>query len=93
MVTSEVVAREVVVYGGVQGVGFRATCEQQAQRRGVAGWVINEPDGTVHAWFEGAKEPVDTMCAWCRHGPPGAVVERVAAAEREPGGLRRFVVR
>ena len=89
----DVVAREVVVYGRVQGVFFRVSCQQEAQQRGLAGWVTNEPDGSVRARFEGAKEDVDTMCEWCRHGPPGALVERVAAVEREPGGLRRFVVR
>jgi acylphosphatase len=93
MTTLDVVAREVVVYGRVQGVFFRASCQEEAQRRDLAGWVSNEPDGCVRAWFEGAKEDVDTMCEWCQHGPPGARVERVAAVEREPGGLRRFVVR
>lgn len=40
----------------------------------------------MRAWFEGAQGDVDTLLEWCQHGPPGAVVER------EPGGLRRFVV-
>jgi acylphosphatase len=93
MTTLDVVAREVAVYGRVQGVFFRASCQEEAQRRDLAGWVSNEPDGCVRAWFEGGKEDVDTMCEWCQHGPPGALVERVAAVEREPGGLHRFVVR
>ena len=90
---SEVVAREVVVYGRVQGVFFRAGCENQARRRGIAGWISNEPDGSVRAWFEGAKEDVDTICGWCQHGPSGADVERVTAEERGPDGLHEFVVR
>jgi acylphosphatase len=93
MTTLDVVAREVAAYGRVQGVFFRVSCQEEAQRRNLAGWVSNEPDGCVRAWFEGAKEDVDTMCEWCQHGPPGALVERVAAVEREPGGLHRFVVR
>lgn len=90
---SDLVAREVVVYGRVQGVFFRASCEQEAQRRNLAGWVSNEPDGSVRAWFEGAQQDVDALCEWCQHGPSGAVVERVAVDEREPDGLRSFVVR
>jgi acylphosphatase len=89
MAASDVVAREVVVYGRVQGVFFRSSCQEEAERRGLAGWVSNEPDGSVRAWFEGVKADVDSMSE-C---PPGAVVERVTAAEREPGGLRRFDVR
>lgn len=81
------------MYGRVQGVFFRASCQQDAERKGLAGWVANEPDGSVRAWFEGAKGDVDAMVEWCRQGPPGAVVERVTAVDCEPGGLRRFVVR
>jgi acylphosphatase len=93
MVGSEVVAREVVVHGRVQGVFFRASCHREAQQKSLAGWVTNEPDGSVRAWFEGPPLEVDAICAWCRHGPVGALVERVSVVEREPEGLRRFVVR
>ncbi len=91
--TADVVAREVVVHGRVQGVFFRASCEKEAQRRGLAGWISNEPDGSVRAWFEGAKEDVDALCEWCRHGTSSAVVERVTAEERAPDGLLEFEVR
>ncbi len=74
---SDVVAREVVVYGRVQGVFFRASCEQEAERGRLVGWISNESDGSVRAWFEGAKQDVDALCEWCQHGPSRAVVERV----------------
>ncbi len=93
METSDLAAREVVVHGRVQGVFFRASCQGEARRRDVAGWVSNEPDGSVRAWFEGAAGEVEAMCAWCRRGPAGAIVERVDVAAREPRGLRAFVVR
>jgi len=92
-VAANVVAREVVVYGRVQGVFFRGSCEQEAQRRGLAGWISNEPDGSVRAGFEGARKDVDALCEWCQHGSSGAVVEGVETEEREPGDLRGFVVR
>lgn len=81
------------MHGRVQGVFFRGTCQQEAERRGLAGWVTNEPDGSVRAWFEGPSGDVEALLAWCRHGPPGASVERVDEAERRPNGLRRFDVR
>ena len=90
---SDVVAREVVVYGRVQGVFYRASCEEEAERRSLVGWISNEPDGSVRAWFEGSKEDVDALCEWCQHGPSRAVVERVTTDEREPGDLSSFVVR
>jgi len=88
-----VVAREVVVHGRVQGVFFRASCEREARQRGLTGWVTNEPDGSVRAWFEGPVEDVDVLVAWCRHGPRGAVVERCEAQDRPPEGHRSFTVR
>lgn len=93
MDTSDLAAREVVVHGRVQGVFFRASCQGEARRRAVAGWVTNEPDGSVRAWFEGDAREVEAMCAWCRQGPAGAIVERADVSAREPQGLRAFVVR
>lgn len=93
MDTSDLAAREVVVHGRVQGVFFRASCQGEARRRDVAGWVSNEPDGSVRAWFEGRTGDVEAMCAWCRQGPAGAIVERVDVRDRQPQGLDRFEVR
>ena len=93
MTGSHTVAREVVVHGRVQGVGFRAYCQQEADEHGLAGWVTNEPDGSVRAWFEGPGPQVDAMLAWCDHGPPSARVERVDVVQQEPRGLDRFGVR
>jgi acylphosphatase len=82
----------VVVHGRVQGVFFRDTARRIAASRDVAGWVRNNPDGTVEAAFEGAPEAVEALVAFCREGPRGADVERVAVAEEEPRGDAGFRV-
>jgi acylphosphatase len=84
--------RHVVIYGFVQGVGFRFAVERMALSRGVAGWVRNCPDGTVEAVFEGKADDVEALVEFCRHGPRGAVVERVDVAEESPEGLGGFRV-
>jgi acylphosphatase len=71
-------------------VFFRDTARRNAQSRGVAGWVRNNPDGTVEAVFEGDGDAVEAMVAFCREGPRGARVERVEVAEEEPEGLDGF---
>lgn len=70
----------VLVSGKVQGVWFRESTRQEAQRLGVGGWVRNLPDGRVEAVFTGPANAVDQMVAWCHRGPDGAQVAGVAAA-------------
>ncbi|MBD8605747.1 acylphosphatase [Aeromicrobium sp. CFBP 8757] len=85
--------RHVIVHGTVQGVFFRASCQQEATRVGVAGWVANRPDGTVEAELEGPDDAVAHLVDWCRTGPPRAVVTGVDVTEREPSGHSGFEVR
>lgn len=85
--------RRVVVHGLVQGVFFRDTTRRQAERRGVAGWVRNNPDGSVEAVFEGDEDTVDRLVELCREGPRGARVDSVDVLKEEPEGLSGFAVR
>jgi acylphosphatase len=68
---------QVLISGRVQGVFFRAYTRDQAVARGLRGWVRNLPDGRVAAVFEGDREKIDSMLAWCRQGPPYAAVDEV----------------
>ncbi len=60
--------------GRVQGVGFRYSAQSVARRLGVAGYVQNQPDGTVRVECEGEPDAVKEMADWLRKGPPGAKV-------------------
>jgi acylphosphatase len=84
--------RHIIVYGYVQGVGFRFAVERAARSRGVAGWVRNRPDGTVEAVFEGEAEDVEVLVEFCRAGPRGAEVERVDVESESPEGVAGFRV-
>jgi acylphosphatase len=74
----------LIVSGRVQGVGYRAFVEDQAEARGLSGWVRNRRDGSVEAVLHGATAAVDAAIAACRRGPPAAVVTAVAVRD-EPG--------
>jgi len=67
----------LTVHGRVQGVYFRASTVYEAQNLGLTGWVRNCPDGAVEAVAEGARDKVEDLIAWCRHGPSGARVQSV----------------
>ena len=85
-------AVEVRITGRVQGVGFRAWAAREARALGLAGWVRNEPDGSVAALLAGEPAVVGTMLERLRHGPAAAAVEKVAAQPAEathvPGEFR-----
>lgn len=87
------IRRHVVVTGQVQGVFFRASCAEEARRHGVAGWVVNRPDGSVEAVLEGPAEAVEAMIGWTHHGPAQAVVESVDVTTEEPRGIDGFSTR
>ena len=87
------VRRRVVVSGRVQGVWFRESCRQEAEARGVAGWVHNRPDGKVEAVFEGAPDAVEALVGWCSIGPIRARVVRTDVSEELPLGDSGFTIR
>jgi acylphosphatase len=71
-------ARARVIIGGrVQGVFFRYTTQEVANRLNVLGWVKNRWDCKVEAVFEGEREKVEEMVEWCRKGPPDAHVKNI----------------
>ena len=88
-----VLRRRVIVRGRVQGVFFRDETRREAERRGVAGWIRNEADGSVQAVFEGEMEGVDAIVRFCREGPGRAEVSEVEEHEEQPEGLGGFEVR
>ncbi|MBL0939732.1 MAG: acylphosphatase [Gemmatimonadaceae bacterium] len=75
--------RSYVVEGVVQGVGFRWFTREQARRRGLRGWVRNEPDGTVRAVAAGLAGILDEFEAVLQEGPAGSRVDLVRV---EPAG-------
>jgi acylphosphatase len=82
------------ISGRVQGVGFRAYVADEAETRGLAGWVRNRADGCVEAMIAGESDIIDQMVAVCRGGPYGSRVENLAiedAREQDldaPSGFR-----
>ena len=85
-------AKHLVISGRVQGVGFRYSMAEEAERLHVTGWVRNRHDGTVEAVVDGAPDAVEGILAWVRRGPRGASVTDVQVAEI-PESFERFEMR
>jgi acylphosphatase len=65
------------VHGDVQGVGYRRFAARAAQDLDLAGWVRNEPDGTVGGEVEGPEAALEIFRARLAEGPPFATVSRL----------------
>jgi acylphosphatase len=61
----------------VQGVYFRNSMQEEAERLGISGWVRNLPDRSVEAMVQGEADAVDVIVRWAQRGPMMASVERV----------------
>jgi acylphosphatase len=86
--------RRFLVRGRVQGVGFRWFVEREAHILQVAGWVRNNPDGSVEVLAQGTREQLAGLYSRLREGPRAARVDAVEASEAEAiAGLGSFQVR
>lgn len=75
------------IHGVVQGVWYRGSTRDQANRLGgLTGWVRNRVDGSVELVAEGPEETLQRLLAWCRKGPPGASVDEIQTTWLEPRG-------
>ena len=71
------ISRRLRIHGRVQGVYYRASTVQQAERLGVSGWVRNRADGSVEALVQGPPDAVQALIDWAHQGPPRAQVNAV----------------
>lgn len=71
------VRAEVRFTGKVQGVYFRDYARRFATEVGVVGWVMNMPDGSVDAAFEGEREDIELIIKKLRTEHPAARVDDV----------------
>lgn len=83
-----------VVFGEVQGVGFRDFTRREALRLGLTGWVQNTWEGTVETTAEGPQPALLAFEQVLRTGPRAAFVERVEVVyEAATGELSGFHIR
>jgi acylphosphatase len=84
----------IVVSGQVQGVFFRDTTRDVAERLNLTGWVCNRADGRVEAEFQGVPDAVNQAIEFCRSGPRQAHVNTVDVERIDPvSGEQGFTVR
>ena len=80
----------LLIFGSVQGVGYRQFVKSNALRLGLTGWVRNLPagryglpNGSVEALLQGKKEILEEMVMLSKKGPWLAEVEKVQVTWEE----------
>ena len=66
--------RKFRVEGRVQGVWFRESTRQQAERLALRGYAVNLPDGSVEVLACGEPGALNRLEQWLHQGPPMAQV-------------------
>lgn len=73
----------IVVYGNVQGVGFRYFVWQTAQKWHVNGWVRNLTDGSVEVLAEATEPRLSRFIEQVKKGSPFSTVEKTDVRPNE----------
>lgn len=91
--TEQLSRLQAVVKGYVQGVGFRAHTQWQADALGLSGYARNLRGGEVEVVAEGTRENLEKLERYLRKGPPGARVSRLETTWLPAqGGFEGFTV-
>ena len=84
----------LLISGRVQGVYFRQSMMETAEKNNVLGWVRNLPDNRVESVLEGNSSNVDAVIEWAHFGPAGAVVDELKITEENyVGEFSEFEIR
>jgi acylphosphatase len=82
----------IVVQGKVQGVFYRATTKEIADKIGVKGWVRNKKDGCVEITAVGSEQQIQEFIGWCKKGPDRAQVTNLIVTNLQDQDFKDFQV-
>ena len=69
--------KHLLIFGKVQGVGFRYWLYAKAIKKNIRGWVKNKITGEVEALLIGNDEDVHELIRQCEKGPHSSQVIQV----------------
>jgi acylphosphatase len=82
----------LLIEGEVQGVFYRATAKEMADKSGITGWIKNTWEGNVEAMITGNETSVQKFIDWCWQGPKKANVTNVTVTKKEETSFNNFSV-
>jgi acylphosphatase len=86
-------AKHIIVYGRVQGVGFRYFVQAAAERLGLTGSVCNCPDSTVEIFVAGNPRRIEEFIQQVMKGPSLARVNNLEIRDLpDPQNYKSFSI-
>ena len=82
----------LLIEGEVQGVFYRASAKEIADKLGITGWIKNTWEGNVEAMITGYETSVQKFIDWCWQGPKKADVTNVTVTKKEEASFNNFSV-
>ena len=75
--------KHLLIFGKVQGVGFRYWLYVKAIKKNIRGWVKNKITGEVEALLIGDYEDVKEVTKQCEQGPHSSNVTQIKIQDYE----------
>lgn len=82
----------IIIYGRVQGIGFRYFIKKQADTYGIKGYVRNLPGGEVEIDAEGEQNKLTDFIANCKSGSGLSRIDDYVLHEIPYFGFQHFSI-
>ena len=81
--------KHIIIYGKVQGVGFRYWLHKAAMQKNITGWVRNKISGEVEALLIGKDDEINSIINLCEIGPLSSEVTKVQVKNYQKEYLKK----
>ena len=81
--------KHVLIFGRVQGVGFRYWLYEKAIKKNIRGWVKNKITGEVESLLIGKDEDVNELIKQCKKGPYSSNVTKIKIKDYKKEYLKK----
>ena len=89
-----ILSRKIRVRGKVQGVRFRHYIQDKVHEiGGVAGFIRNEPDGSVYMEVQGERDKIKDLVIACHVGNGVSEATKVDVHIAQVNGFKKFEVK
>lgn len=82
----------ILVFGKVQGVGYRKFAKYHADKLGILGSTRNLEDGSVEIYAQGEQKMLDTFMQYLHSGPERSDVVHIQSQKTTPREFSGFVI-